>query len=103
MDGKRDRLFARFELRDAAANKPLEDPQYVTDFSAVSARTQSLERPASKKGVGCVVNFEDALALGAAWIKIDIDIGGLLDWSSPELKMTFEYEGRPVGLKAHVV
>jgi hypothetical protein len=103
LDGKRDRLFARFELRDAASGKPLGDPQYATDFSAAAARTQSLDRPTSKKGVGCVVNFDDVVALGAAWVKIDIDIANLIDWSSADPKMSFEYDGRRVGLKPQSV
>ena len=97
-DGARDRLYAKFQLADAATHQPLGDPQCVTDFSALPARTQSLKRPDTKKGLGCIVDQDDFAATGAAWAKQDIDIAGLLDWSNPAPALSFDFEERKIGL-----
>ncbi len=51
-DGKRDRLFAKFELR--VGGKVLGSPQHVTDFSALPQRKNSLGSLANKKGIACL-------------------------------------------------
>ncbi len=102
-DGARDRLYAKFFLADAATHQPLGGAQCVTDFSALPVRTQSLQRPAGKKGLGCIVDQDDLAATGSAWAKEDIDIATLLDWSSPAPALTFDFEGRKVGLRRSAV
>ena len=102
-DGARDRLYAKFQLADATTHQPLGDAQCVTDFSALPARTQSLKRPDTKKGLGCIVDQDDFAATGAAWAKQDIDIASLLDCSNPAPSLSFDFEGRKVGLRRSAV
>jgi hypothetical protein len=102
-DGARDRLYAKFELFGAADGKALGAPQCVTDFSALPQRKNSLGSSANKKGVTCVLDLADVVALGAGQVIENIDIGGLLDWQTAEPQMSFEFEGRKVGLRAGYV
>ena len=98
-DGARDRLYAKFEIIDAANSQPLGAAQCVTDFSALPRRTNSLGSLATKKGVTCVLDVANVVALGAGQVAQNIDLGGLLDWQSAETKLSFEFEGRRVGLR----
>ena len=100
-DGKRDRLFAKFERR--LGGKALGPPQHVTDFSALPRRTNSLGSLASKKGIACLLDVEDGKALGFGQSNQNIDIGRLIDWQSVEPKLSFEFEGRKVGLRPAAV
>ena len=97
-DGARDRLYAKFQLADAVTRQPLGDAQHVTDFSALPRRTQSLGANTSKKGMSCQVDVADCVALGIGQANQNISINGLLDWQNAEPKMSFEFEGRKVGL-----
>jgi hypothetical protein len=99
-DGSRDRLFARFQL---IASKPIGAPQFVTDFSGLSAREHSLQRPKGKKGLACIISDDDMSALGTDWAAQNIDIGGLVDWANPNPDLSFEFEGRRVGLRSGAV
>jgi hypothetical protein len=101
-DGKRDRLFARYQLV-GANHGAIGAPQFVTDFAALPAREQSLQRPKGKKGLACIVEDEDMVALGIAWAAQNIDIGSLVDWANPKPELSFEFEGRRVGLRAGAV
>ena len=100
-DGARDRLFAKFELR--ADGKALGAPQCVTDFSALPRRTNPLGSLANKKGIACLLDVEDGKALGFGQSNQNIDIGRLIDWQSVEPKMSFEFEGRKIGLRPAAV
>ncbi len=95
-DGARDRLFAKFELR--ADGHALGAPQHVTDFSALPRRTGSLGSQANKKGLTCLLDVTDGRALGLGQASQNINIGGLVDWQSPKPKLSFDFEGRRVGL-----
>ena len=100
-DGKRDRLFSKFERR--LGGKALGPPQHVTDFSALPQRTNSLGSLANKKGIACLLDVEDGKALGFGQSNQNIDIGRLIDWQSVEPKLSFEFEGRKVGLRPAAV
>ena len=100
-DGKRDRLFAKFERR--LGGKALGPPQHVTDFSALPLRKNSLGSLASKKGIACLLDVEDGKALGFGQSNQNIDIGRLIDWQSVEPKLSFEFEGRKIGLRPAAV
>jgi hypothetical protein len=93
---------ARYQLV-GPNRKPFGAPQFVSDFSALPAREHSLQRPTGKKGLACIVDDEDIPALGIAWAAQNIDIGGLVDWASPNPELSFEFEGRRVGLRAGAV
>lgn len=100
-DGKRDRLFAKFELR--AGGTALGPPQHVTDFSALQQRKNSLGSLANKKGIACLLDVEDGKALGFGQSNQNINIGWLIDWQSVEPKLSFEFEGRKIGLRPAAV
>jgi hypothetical protein len=100
-DGKRDRLFAKFERR--SSGKALGPAQHVTDFSALPQRKNSLGSLANKKGIACLLNVEDGKALGFGQSNQNIDIGRLIDWQSVEPKLSFEFEGRKIGLRPAAV
>ena len=100
-DGKRDRLFAKFERR--SGGRALGPPQHVTDFSALPQRTNSLGSLANKKGIACLLDVEDGKALGFGQSNQNIDIGRLIDWQSVEPKLSFEFEGRKIGLRPAAV
>lgn len=102
-DRTRDRLYAKFELFDPASGDPLAPPQHVTDFSALPRRTGSLGSITNKKGVTCVLDVDDVVALGAGQVAENIDIGSLLDWQSSDPPLTFTFEGRAVGLRPSAV
>ncbi len=99
-DGVRDRLFAKFELREHVTGQRLGPAQCVTDFAALPRRTQSLGAARSPKGISCLVDLADAVALGITQSDVNIDIAGLLDWQSTNPQMSFDYEGRHLGLRA---
>lgn len=98
-DGARDRLFAKYRLiesRGAAVPGPA---QYVTDFDALPRRHNELSKVRSQKGITCLLDEADGVALGCAQLNENIDIGSLLDLQSTEPKAHFFYEGRKIGLK----
>ena len=99
-DGARDRLYAKFQLADATTHQPLGDAQCVTDFSALPRRTQPLGDNRSKKGMSCAVDLADCATLGIGQVNLNISLNALLDWQSAEPAMSFEFEGRKVGLRA---
>jgi hypothetical protein len=101
-DGPRDRLFARYQLF-GPNHEAMDAPQFVSDFSALPVRENSLQRPAGKKGLACIVDDEDISALGIVWAAQNIDIGGLVDWANPNPELSFEFQGRRVGLRAGAV
>lgn len=112
-DGKRDRLFAKFERR--SGGNALGSPQHVTDFSALPQRTNTLGSLGNKKGIACLgsrannqgmawlLDVEDGKALGFGQSNQNINIGGLIDWQSMEPKLSFEFEGRKIGLRPAAV
>ena len=102
-DGTRDRLYAKFERCDAGTGNPLGPAQHVTDFSALPRRNGPLDALTNKKGVTCVLDVEDVVALGAGQVAENIDIGRLLDWQSPNPALSFTFEGREIGLRAQSV
>lgn len=98
-EGAKDRLFAKYRLCSADGKEALGAPQYVTDFSALPRGKSTLGAGASKKGLTCLVDESDAVALRSAQVNENIHINGLLDLQSPDPKAQFTYEGRIVGLR----
>ncbi|NBV86618.1 MAG: hypothetical protein EBS01_10245 [Verrucomicrobia bacterium] len=102
-EGARDRLFAKYQLCSGDGNERLGAPQHVTDFSALPRRRNALGAGVSKKGITCLLNEADGIALGCAQLNENIIIGGLLDLESAEPKAHFIYEGRRIGLRPAAV
>ena len=102
-DGARDRLFAKYQLRCVDGNVSIDGPQHVSDFSRLPRASHSLGSSKSKKGITCLLDAADGVALGCAQLNENIDIGGLLDIQSQEPKEWFIYEGRRVGLRPGAV
>ena len=102
-DGARDRLYAKFQLADAVTHKLLDGAQYVTNFSSLKARIPPAEAAKGKKGLTCILDMRDAVALGIQQANQNIDIGGLIDWQSTAPAQSFELEGRRIGLRPPAV
>ncbi len=98
-DGARDRLFAKYRLCSGDGKATLGAPQCVTDFNALPRGKNTLGACASKKGMTCLLDEADGVALGCAQLNENIDIGRLLDLQSAEPKAHFVYEGRRIGLR----
>ena len=103
LEGTSDRLYAQFALCDAASGRALGPAQCVTDFAALPRRTQALGARTSKKGVSCLVDVKDGVALGISQAIENISIAALLDWQSAAPGVSFEFEGRKVGLHSGAV
>lgn len=99
----RDRLFARFQAIDAASGKALGEPQAVTDLSACGARDFAFPAPTSKKGMTCVIDQADAVALGVKHANANIDLGALIDWRTAAPTLTEEVDGQRIGINAGYV
>jgi len=102
-EGSSDRLFAKYRLCTGDGKKPLGPPQYVTDFSALARGKNTLGDGVSKKGITCLLDVADGVALGCAQVNENIDIGGLLDLRSAPPEAHFTYEGRVIGLRPAAV
>ncbi len=102
-NGARDRLFAKYQLVSRGVNVSDAAAQHVTEFGALARRTHLLGSSASKKGVTCLLDPADGVALGCAQLNQNIDIAGLLDLQSPAPKLEFTYEGRQIGLRPAAV
>jgi hypothetical protein len=98
-EGASDRLFAKYQLSSADAKETIGFPQHVTDFSALPRRKNALSAGVSKKGITCLLDEADGVALGCAQVNENIDIGGLLDLESAAPKAHFIYEGKTIGLR----
>ena len=102
VDG-RDRLFARFQLVDAAAGKAMGEPQAVTDLSACGARDFAFPAPTSKKGLACIIDQADAVALGVKHANANIDLGALIDWRNPKPDLVEEVDGQRIAINTGYV
>lgn len=72
----RDRLYRRFQLvRDG---KPIGPSIHVTDLSAIDRPAAPLPDPDSKKGLQCIVDIDDAIALGVRHTAVNVSMPRLL-------------------------
>ena len=72
--------------------------RWVTDFDDLPLRRPQDRAAGSKKGVACLQDAEDGVALGVRQLNQNIVVGSLMDLASSEPKLSFEYEGRRIGL-----
>lgn len=107
ISGGRDRLFARFQLVDAVSGAALGAPQAVTDLGACGARDFAFPAPASKKGLACIIDQADAVALGVKHANANIDLGALLAWrgdaAAAPAHLVEEVDGQRIAMDASYV
>jgi hypothetical protein len=104
--GGRDRLFARFQLIDAASGRALGEPQAVTDLDSCGARDFAFPATTSKKGLACIIDPADAVALGVKHANANIDLGALVDWRGPAAaaaELVEEVDGQRIAMDAGYV
>ncbi|HEX6986879.1 MAG TPA: DUF5722 domain-containing protein, partial [Planctomycetaceae bacterium] len=77
-DGPTDRLYSRFQITDASG-RPIGPRRYVTDLSRLSRSDAALPRPDSVKGLQCVVDLDDAVALGVKHAAVNVSLTSLYD------------------------
>lgn len=99
----RDRLYRQFLLVNGATGQPIGVPQFVTDLSAVPARTNPLLFPEEIKGLTTVVDNEDGLNLGIKHTNSGLDIGMMIDWRGHTTGTTQEVDGIEVPINATTV
>lgn len=98
-DNKRDRLFSKFQLVDAFACQSLDWPQYVTDFSRLKNRDFEIPWDKSFKGLACVRDVNDAIALGVKSADENLNLKDIIDWGTPAPKAVWDVDGFPVPIK----
>jgi len=96
--GARDRLYSKLVLVDAENGQPVGAPRYVDDFSALPVRDFDMPWPESIKGVTCPVGVDDLVALGVKYADTNVGISGLIDWRNPDPAVTWEVDGRKIGI-----
>jgi len=103
LDGKRDRLFGRYQLRDAVTGEDVGAPRFVTDLSAMTAREDAIDWPESKKGLTCITDIDDAIASGTDYADEGVPIGRLIDWANESPEATWDVDGHAVPINMDFV
>jgi hypothetical protein len=102
-DNKRDRLFFKFQLVDSAACEALGSPQYVTDFSRLKNRDFEMSWDKSFKGLACVRDVNDAIALGVKSADENLNINDIIDWRNTAPKAAWDVDGFPVPINMEYI
>lgn len=96
----RDALYSRFQLiRDG---EPLGRAVHVTDLSAISPQVAPLPRPASPKGLQCIVDIDDAIALGVKHSAVNVSLARLYD-ETGESPLRHHVDGVPIAINERTV
>ena len=74
-----DLLYHRFSL--SSNGNSIQAAAFVTDVSALPGPTASLPQPTSPKGLQCIVDIDDAIALGVKHSAINVSLAQLHDGS----------------------
>lgn len=99
-DGKRDRLFSKFQLADAGTGKPLGSAHYVDDLSALPARHFDFPHPQSIKGLQ-VQMIDDAIALGVKCAAFNVSLPAVIGQAgSPE---TWDVDGEKIPINTDYI
>jgi len=77
-DGATDRLYQRF-LQVDENGRPGETGRYVTDLSGLTRSDVPFPRPTSPKGLQCIVDVDDAIALGVKHAAVNVSFSQLYD------------------------
>jgi hypothetical protein len=92
-----DRLFNRFAMVDAEGTL-LGPPQWATKIEDRQAGSFAFHQPASKKGLACIIDYEDALALGIAHAAKNITLGQLISLDSERAAFHETVDGHRIGI-----
>ncbi|HOX37521.1 MAG TPA: DUF4838 domain-containing protein [Candidatus Brocadiia bacterium] len=79
-DGKRDRMFSKFQIVESATGTPIGCPRYVSDIAGIPVRDFDFKWPESIKGLQ-VQMVDDAIELGVKYAGYNVMISQVIDWS----------------------
>lgn len=77
-DGPVDRLYRQFIVADSSG-KSLSRGRYVTDLTGLTRNAGALPTPTSPKGLQCIVDLDDAIALGVKHAAVNVSLSSLFD------------------------
>jgi hypothetical protein len=100
-NGPVDRLYLRFLIVDGN-NRPVGTPKYVTDLSELTVTAGTLPQPTSPKGLQCIVDLDDAIALGVKHAAINVSLSQLYD-ASGRSEIRRDVDGETVAAQVDVV
>ena len=96
---QRDRLFSKFQLIDGVTDRVIGWPHYVTDLSDIKSRDFKISWPKSVKGLSCVRDVPDAIALGIKSANENVVLGDMIEWNNPAPKTVWMVDGYPIPIK----
>ncbi|MBF0432495.1 MAG: carboxypeptidase regulatory-like domain-containing protein [Fibrobacteria bacterium] len=94
-DGRRDRMFSKFQLINTASKASVGAIHYVTEMDLSTARTYPLIRPATKKGISNFGTYEiaDVLSLGARHTHYNVLQSDIIDVGNGNPANTIDIDG----------
>lgn len=102
-DGKRDRLYSKFQMVNTVTGEASGHARYVTDIDAIIERDFDIPWPESKKGLTCITDIDDAIATGTKYSDEGVLINALIDWDNPEPEFTWEVDGHAIPINMDYV
>ncbi|MBM3473474.1 MAG: hypothetical protein FJX75_09415 [Armatimonadetes bacterium] len=97
-EGKRDRLYSKFQLVDAGTGNAIGRAHYADDLSGLPAWDFAMPWPKGIKGVTCPVDIPDLIALGVKYVDTNVILSAVVDRTNPNPEETWEVDGRKVGI-----
>lgn len=94
----RDRLFSRFAVLQEAGS-PAGAFRWVDDLAGIGSRSAALTPARSIKGIQCIVDLDDAVALGISHAGLNVSIPSLIDRSGREPEAWQEVDGARVPIR----
>ncbi|MCA9093222.1 MAG: hypothetical protein KDA68_07020 [Planctomycetaceae bacterium] len=96
----RDRLYSGWQLVAAEGGKAVGPVRYANDLSKLSSRTDQFPKPASIKGVQCIVGVEDALRLGIKQGAHNVLLSEVIDLSGKPSKEYWQVDGKKIPIRS---
>jgi hypothetical protein len=98
-----DLLFRRFEVQDLNSGQALAEPQWVTDFALSGRATDQRISAEARKGLTCVVDLDEAAALGVRQVALNVRLGDWVRPGSTDTSLVTRVDGRIIPLHARHV
>lgn len=98
-EGGRDRLYSGWQLINAKGNQEAGSIRFTNDLSRLSDRTDHFPKPASIKGVQCIVGIEDALNLGIKQAAHNVLLSEVIDRSGKPPQEVWEVDGHKIPIR----